>query len=329
MKLEKVKPINQANRVVASVVGPTATGKTKKALELADVVLANAQYPGVDLISVDSRQVYQGLEVLTGADVPKEFALRPARGCGTYFAQDDGSIRIFGISIIKPSDEWSVAHFRQMAREIIGKSWAENRLVILVGGTGLYYKHLFSDDPQLAVPPNPELRLTLEKLSIDSLQERLEKIDPEKLAQMNASDRVNKRRLIRAIEVECNTTTTCFDFAPISAQHDDEIQFSNIQVKQIFLALPLAELQKKINLRVLERFEGGAIEEVRQLLELSLPSSAPVSSTLGVPEITQYIQNKFTANECQQLWTLHEYQYAKRQLTWWKKSSSDILSLAV
>ena len=336
------------NTQIIAVVGPTATGKTKKALGLAEEALANDQYAGVDLISVDSRQVYQGLEVLTGADVPEGFGRvetpNPTKLAGKQvqsdaqtvdqsdrvcFANDDGSIRIFGISIIKPSDEWSVAHFRQMAREIIGKSWAENRLVILVGGTGLYYKHLFSDDPQLAVPPNPELRLTLEKLSIDSLQERLEKIDPEKLAQMNASDRVNKRRLIRAIEVECNTTTTYFDFAPISAQHDDEIQFSNTQVKQIFLALPLAELQKKINLRVLERFEGGAIEEVRQLLELSLPSSAPVSSTLGVPEITQYIQNKFTANECQQLWTLHEYQYAKRQLTWWKKSSSDILSLAV
>ncbi len=326
MKHENVNSIKRANLQVVAVVGPTATGKTKKALELAQKAMANNKYAGVDLISVDSRQVYQGLEVITGADVPDEFKqAESAQYKYSFFTNISKTIRIFGISILNLSEEWSVAHFRQMARGIIVKSLAENRLVILVGGTGLYHRHLFSDDPLLAVPPNPILRASLEKLSIDSLQKRLEKINSEKLAQMNVSDRVNKRRLMRAIEVASAT----FEFAPGSVQHDKEIHLSNIQVKQIFLTLPLSEIEEKITHRVHERFAGGAIEEVKRLLNLSLPPSAPVLSTLGVPEISQYLQEKITAKQCQSLWALHEYQYAKRQLTWWKNSSSDILSLAV
>lgn len=321
------------NGQILAVVGPTAVGKTKKAMEIARAEISSGKWMGVDLISVDSRQVYRGLEILTGADLPDGFGrltLNPTKLAGKQvqsnaqthvesdaqvpfkcFANADQSIRLFGVSIIKPSDEWSVAHFRVMARQIIARSFFEKRKVILVGGTGLYYRHLFDESLSLFVPPNPQLRHDLEKLRVDQLRARLIELDPNKFISLNQSDRANKRRLIRAIEL-------------ISLwKEEDETPFNpdciGTQGDMLFLTAPLAEIEDKIKQRVAERFASGAVSEVQRLIDLRLPSSAPVLSTLGVPEISTYLQKKMTTQECLALWALHEYQYAKRQLTWWKK----------
>lgn len=305
------------NQRIISIVGPTATGKTKKALEIARESLVRKEFTGIDIISVDSRQVYQGLEVLTGADVPVEFVPRHTKGERDCFSNHDSSIKIFGVSTIKTQDEWSVAHFKNFAREIIKNSWQQNRLVILVGGTGLYHQHLFNDDPVLTVPPNLVLRSRLESMLLDELQTELVKINSERFQKMNHSDKANKRRLIRAIEVGANNALRKSQCE--TSQIRGDINWSKIKIETISLTASLAELEQRINLRVTERFIGGAVKEVKQLLKLDLPSSAPVLSTLGVPEITKFLQGELSAEECQKLWSLHEFQYAKRQLTWWKK----------
>lgn len=375
------------NYPVTAVVGPTATGKTVRALEIAAEMLIGGKVAGVDLISVDSRQVYQGLEVLTGADVPEGFE-RISTQCNNYFANCDDSIRLYGVSIIKPSDEWSVAHFLQYARNIMIDSWHGRRLPILVGGTGLYHQKLFAQDKRLQVPPNDEVRKRAEQMSVGDLQEWLGEVDHERLAMMNQSDRGNKRRLVRAIEVGIvdnqilnridwfgseqrvnefseensweilnqtpilkpsplrglqqvrvfssarvgssvrdnvklnqagNDDRHSRSYAPESpVLHDGDIDWFRIKPAIVSVSADLDLIKEKIEKRVKERFENGAIGEVKRLLSLDLSPTLPVMTTLGVPEITSYLKKEISAKECQKLWSLHEFQYAKRQLTWWK-----------
>lgn len=304
-----------AVRRIISVVGPTATGKTKRSLEMAREKIKNGEVSGVDLISVDSRQVYQGLEILTGADVPEEFEKK-----NQYFANTDESIRIFGISIIHPSEVWSVAHFQQYARAIMVESWAHNRLPILVGGTGLYHQELFQLDDALYVSPNAKIRRQAETMSLEELQAWLKQIDTDRFDQMNHSDQNNSRRLIRAIEISLSQDRSPSKEILNQIQHGGlgDINWLKIKPKEIVVTAPLEIIQKNIVTRVKERFESGAIDEVMWLLSQNLPLSLPVFSTLGVPEISRYVRGELSAEQCQELWALHEFQYAKRQVTWWK-----------
>ncbi len=280
------------NDVVISIVGSTAVGKTAFALQAAQSVIERKKYSGVDLISADSRQVYKGLEIVSGADLPENLS---------------SEISFHGVSIINPDEEWSVSHFQQYAQSIIDQSLANNRLPIIVGGTGLYHDRLFETDPQLHIDPNQETRAKAEAMSVEELQAWLEEIDSEKLEAMNNSDRNNPRRLVRAIEIilaEPNSTPTSF----------------SKKTNQTYVGLTddLEKIEHKIALRVTERFEHGAVEEVQHLLGKYQDWSLPAFSATGVKEIAAYVKKVISQEECLKAWTLREFQYAKRQITWWQ-----------
>ena len=135
-----------------SIVGPTAVGKTSFTLDLVDFLNSNQdiKFDGYDLISADSRQVYRDLMIISGADVPATFTRQD--GNGQYFKKDN--IKLFGLLDLEYSDEWSLAHFKKYAQQLIKQSWQENRLPIIVGGTGLYHQYLFNDSPTISIKPN-------------------------------------------------------------------------------------------------------------------------------------------------------------------------------
>ena len=322
--------INQVNRCI-SVVGPTACGKTDSTLDLARQLVREKKVLGVDVISADSRQVYKGLEILTGADVPEGFEegvpLRRAQSDTpqsnpNYFTNAKGSILIFGISMIDPAEEWSLAHFVNFAREIMVRSWSNGRLPVVVGGTGLYHKHLFSDDETPQVPQDLTIRCKAENMLVADLQQWLAEIDSSRLEQMNDSDRENSRRLTRAIEVETWLKQNKKSSTDRLKPSDSAVAWSKVENQVEFLSAPLELIEKRIEQRVEKRFASGAIQEVENLLKHKLPASAPVLTTLGVPEIRSFLNGEVSAENCQKLWALHEFQYAKRQLTWWKKPTS-------
>lgn len=302
-----------------SIVGPTATGKTELAFEVAHQLLKEKKVGGVDILSADSRQVYKGLEILTGADVPEGFVVMATQADLPYFSNIDHSIQIFGISMIQPTDEWSLAHFVTFARRILQESWANGRQPILVGGTGLYYKHLFSDDPTPQIPQDEDFRIEAQKMSVEELQQKLNGIDANRFKQMNESDSENPRRLIRAIEVAIWQQNHRGSSLLQSGSTESPIVWSQVNNQVKFVSAPLEILKERIKQRVQKRFVSGAVEEVQNLLTLNLPNTSQVLTTLGVPEIKQYLEGSLLEEECQQLWALHEFQYAKRQLTWWKK----------
>jgi len=300
---------------VISVVGSTATGKTEFALMLAKRVIEQNIISGVILISADSRQVYQGLEILSGADIPTNF--KKANNSNDefsfdYFQHQQLPLQIHGISIINPQDEWSVAHFVKLASRLINQAFFNNQLPIVVGGTGFYHQQLLKQESSLAIKPNQQIRKKASQKTVDELRKWLKKLNPKRLVQMNNSDVNNPRRLIRAIEIELekkknNNKNTSHVFFPF----------------QIGIKSDLDLLEKKIAQRVENRLSTGAIEEVMGLLEINLPETSSIKTTTGFKPISQYLDNQLSLEETKKSWLTQELQYAKRQITWFKQHSPD------
>lgn len=291
---------------IFSIIGPTAVGKTSFTLELTEEILKNKDYSGIDLISADSRQVYQGLEIISGADIPPRFKKNKEMVFSHSFFTKN-KVSLHGVAIISPEKEWSVAHFQDLAWEVIELARQENHLVIVIGGTGLYHDQLLNRDVALRVKPNDKVRKKAEQLELKDLQSWAQEINPARFLQMNNSDVNNPRRLIRMIEI---------GLAVAQQKKND----SDLGVEQIYIGLnqDLANIEQKIKQRVLKRFSGEAITEVKKLQQKYDDWSLPALSALGVSEISQYLNNFFSREECLSQWTLHELQYARRQLTWWK-----------
>ncbi len=290
---------------IISIVGPTASGKTSFVLELAQGILENKSYSGIDLVSADSRQVYQGLEIISGADIPEDFK-RVSINNFSYDVYQHGDVTLHGVNIITPDHEWSVTHFQDLAIEVINLAKKKNRLVIIIGGTGLYHDQLFNLNPALRVKPKLKIREKAKQMDLVSLQKWAEEVNPERFKKLNNSDVNNPRRLIRIIEIG-----------------SEKIKESSgsLAVEQIYVGLNLSleEIKKRIDQRVRERFAAKAVEEVKSLQKKYQDWSLPALSALGVSEVSRLINGLFSEEECLSQWALHEFQYAKRQLTWWKK----------
>lgn len=262
------------------IVGSTGTGKTAKAIEVAQLA------PSI-LVSADSRQVYRGMDIVTGKDHPQD-------------------IQIYGINILNPDESCSVALWYENVMPHIQKAWDENKLVIVVGGTGLYVRALTRGIPTMQVPINQPLRDELSTLAISVLQEKLQAADPTKFAAMNVSDRENPRRLVRAIEV---------------AQSSQKLQEIAINHNSVVIGLKhtnLVEQENQIRERVLARLRSGAVEETKKLLA-QYNKHLQSMSAIGYRSITSYLEGEYTETEMIRQWVADELAYAKRQLTWFSK----------
>ena len=278
---------------ILAISGPTATGKTQLAFKLAE------KFSG-ELISADSRQVYKGMDIGTG----KEW----------------GDVPIWGYDLVEPSEEWSASYFVKYAQKIIVDAQQRGKLPIAVGGTGLYISNLLNPPETLNIPPDKKLRVELEKLPVVELQDRLEKINPERFGSMNDSDQQNPRRLVRAIEL----TTLASKGPTFFKKRSDLIRCSHSL--HIALMAPIKEIDRRIETRVRQRIEQGAEQEVRKLIEKYGWDSA-LKFTIGYKEWRPRndLDDQGSLEEIIKLWTIHEKQYARRQLTWMAKYSPDKL----
>ncbi len=299
---------------ILSIVGQTATGKTGLSLKLAKKLFADQHFSGINLISADSRQVYQELKIISGADVPAEFSQKKSLNFSQPFFQHKNlSINLHGVGILKAEDEWSVAHFRNLAIEIIKKSWQQNWLPIIVGGTGLYHLHIFNNDPDIYVKPNEKLRAEAEKSSVEKLQKQVKQADEGRWRAMNHSDQHNPRRLIRSLEI-----SQTLQNPPAHIKNRPQIQSPQKKLT-LGLTLPNEILENLIEKRVEERLQNDALTEAHNLFQQNLPVSSPILSSTGLSSIKKYLDKKIDKKQLIQTWTLEELQYAKRQLTWFKK----------
>ncbi|PIS09472.1 tRNA (adenosine(37)-N6)-dimethylallyltransferase MiaA, partial [Candidatus Beckwithbacteria bacterium CG10_big_fil_rev_8_21_14_0_10_34_10] len=208
------------------ITGPTASGKTKLGVRL-------AQMFNGELISADSRQVYKLMDIGTGKDLPLP-------------------VPIWGLDLVKPDQEFSVADWFKVAQKKIFELWKKDKLPIIVGGTGFYLKALINGFDSLGVEPDYKLRRRLEKMSLGELQEKLSQVYSQRYEEMNQSDKNNPRRLIRAIEV-VQTLKKKSGFKSIKA---DKLLLIGLKAQKKYL-------YQKIDQRVEKRIRAGSEKEVK------------------------------------------------------------------
>jgi tRNA dimethylallyltransferase len=304
------------------ICGPTATGKTGLGIKLAK------KFSG-EVVSFDSRQVYQGMDIGTGKEIQnsklKIKNLRKGIKTGYYLIS---GVRIWLYDVVAPDYRFNAADYYQVALPVIKDIWRHDKLPILVGGTGFYLEALLEGIPTLGVPPDWSLRKELEKESIENLQKKLKKIAPFRWQKMNPSDRANPRRLIRALEVAAfgeNKEKDTREFLGVKR----EFCLEKEAVLKIGLKAPFPLLRKRIDQRVEERLKQGLLEEIEGLLAEGYRfDNSRLGETLAYQEWREWFEGKEQTVALRQeiigTWKKHEYQYARRQMTWFKKDKEII-----
>jgi len=244
-----------------------------------------------EIVSADSRQIYKDMNIGTAKPTKKEMS----------------NIPHYLINIIKPDQEFTLAQYKKQTIKIIKDIQKRGKLPFLVGGTGLYIKAVVDNLQIPEVKPNKKLRGKLEKLTNQELFKQLKKIDPVSAA---AIDRQNKRRLIRALEV-CLITKK-----PFSEQRKKGRTL--FDVLQIGLKSDKENLEKRISQRAEKMIKAGLTEEVKKLAK-KYSTDLPSMSGIGYQEIIPYLRDKITIEQAKELISQHTRQYARRQMTWFKK----------
>ena len=263
------------------IVGPTAVGKTSLGAKLAQ------EYHG-ELVSADSRQIYQGLDIITGKDRP-------------------WGVKIWLLDVVKPDQKFSAADYFRLGWEAIEDIWRQGKLPIVVGGTGFYLKALLKGLATIGVPPDWSLRKKLENCSVSELQKKLREVDPQRAQRMNESDWQNPRRLIRAIEVAQKRKTV---FAAEIKPYHGLI---------IGLTAPTKVLYERINQRVKERLQIGAEKEIKALLDRGYTwENSVLGETIGYREWRGFFEGYESKTEVIAKWQFAEHSYARRQMTYFR-----------
>jgi tRNA dimethylallyltransferase len=270
------------------VLGPTAVGKTEIAIQLAERLHG-------EIISVDSRLFYRGMEIGTAKPSAQELQRVPHHL----------------IDIVDPEQSLSLAVFQSLARSAISEIRQRGHLPFLVGGTGQYLRAVTERWLPPAVMSSPRLREALqnwgEAIGAQALHQRLALIDP--IAAQNIDYR-NLRRTIRAIEVIFSTGqrfSTQRRRGPLTDR-----------VLQIGLTRPRPELYQRIDVRIEAMFRAGFVDEVRRLLAAGYPPDLPAFSAIGYREVIAHLQGQIPLAEVEQEIRRATRMYVRRQANWFK-----------
>ncbi len=265
------------------IAGPTATGKSDYAVQLAEKVNG-------EVISADSRQIYRGMDLGTGKITNEEM-----RGIPHHL-----------LDIKNPEEDFSVAEYKQLTDAAIADVIARGKTPILCGGTGFFIQAVIDDITLPHVPPNPELRAELETHSNEELLIQVKKLDPDRAETIDPD---NKRRLIRAIEI-----ASALGHVP-----KQEVTESPYNLEIIYLDKPDDELRELIEKRLVKRLEQGMVEEVKNLHKNGISWQRLENFGLEYRHIAEFLQDKISYEEMMESIKTKTWQYAKRQRTWFKK----------
>ena len=288
------------------IVGPTATGKSEIAADVA------CKLDG-EVVSADAFQIYRGLDLLTAKPDAITLAKAPHHLIGT-------------MSII---EEMNAEKFRKLALQTISGINSRGKLAVVVGGNGLYVKALTHG---LSATPgsDPNLRAKLNKLTLDQLWRRLAKLDPESAGKI---DLKNRRRVARALEIcllsgkpaSAQRTEWKEDVVAAGSSRTGIVSGGRLPMRTsaatphgIFVFRNRDDLYRQINRRVEAMFENGVIEEVRA----SGAMSETASKMIGLSEIRALLDGKMSISQCVAAIQQATRRYAKRQLTWFRRQTS-------
>ena len=271
------------------IVGPTATGKSELAADVAREVSA-------EIVSGDAFQIYRGLDLLTAKPDVSTLANAPHHLIGT----------------VPFTESMNAETFRRLGLRAIDEINSRGKLAIVVGGSGLYIKALTHG---LAPLPesDPKLREKLNAMSLDNLRAQLIELDPEAAKKIDIK---NRRRLVRALEISLITGKPASEV--VAGVGDSGRPDSMIRTKGVFVFRDREELYQRINQRVETIFARGVIEEVRAVAV----TSATASQMIGLREIREVIAGKKSLPQCIAEIQQATRRYAKRQLTWFRRQSN-------
>jgi tRNA dimethylallyltransferase len=269
------------------ILGPTASGKSELAMAL-------ARRAGAQILSVDSMQVYRGMDI----------------GTAKASATERAEVRHHLVDVVEPSEVFTVARFVQSADAVIAGAAARKIRLIATGGTPLYYKALFEglfEGPSA----DPAVRQKLADSSNEELARRLAEVDPASAQRIHAND---TRRMIRALEV--------FELAgkPISSlQKEWGAQQHRHQAVWVGLDWDRETLNRRINARVKGMLAGGWVEEVKVLLQKHGALAHTAAEATGYRQIIEHLQGKLTLEDAAEQIKIATRQLARRQMKWFRR----------
>jgi tRNA dimethylallyltransferase len=271
------------------IVGPTAVGKTAYAIQM-------AQSLGTEIISADSRQIFQELNI---------GAARPS-------LEELSAVKHHFIASASIHDDYSAGRYEREALAKLDELFQQYDTVVCCGGSMMYVDALTQGFDDL--PSDKSVRAIWSQRyaeeGIEVLQLELKKLDPEYYTQVDLN---NPHRLIRALEV-CNVSGS-----PFSSLRKTQGKERNFEVQKIALDMPREKLYSRIDARVLRMMEEGLEEEARQMLP---HRHLQALNTVGYKELFDYFDGNCSLNEAVQKIQQHTRNFAKRQLTWWRRDPS-------
>ena len=267
------------------VAGPTAVGKSRIALQLAERL-------GGEIISADSMQVYRGLDIGTAKPSPADRSRVPHHL----------------IDICDLAESFDAAQFAGLAHRAAAEIQSRARVPILCGGTGLYFK-AFLEGLGEAPSANAKLRAELKATPLEKLLEELRERDP---ATFEKIDRKNPRRVIRAIEVIRLTGK------PFSEVRGQKSEVGGQRLEFVCLTRGMDDLRRRIDARVDVMFAQGLVDETRELLKHGLEQNKTAMQAIGYRQVVEHLRGKRPLVETIELVKTKTRQFAKRQLTWFR-----------
>ncbi|OJH41752.1 tRNA (adenosine(37)-N6)-dimethylallyltransferase MiaA [Cystobacter ferrugineus] len=272
------------------IAGPTASGKTALAVEL-------ALRHGGEIVGADSQQVYREFDIGTAKPSAEELAAVPHHL----------------VSVVEPLEPFSAAEYQRRADAAIADVVSRGRRVFVVGGTGMYLRILLHGLVE-APGADPRLRAELEALAAaegrEAVHRQLAQVDPETAAKLPPQDLV---RVIRALEIHRQTGRTASEF-----RREHAFAASRYPFRMYVLSPPREALYEAIDRRTAALFERGLVEEVRGLLARGYAEAAPMRS-VGYAQAKAVVEGQLSLEQARELVAQETRRYAKRQLTWFRK----------
>ena len=276
------------NRMI-TILGPTASGKTRLATALAAEI-------GGEIISADSRQVYRGMDIGTGKDLDD-------------YVVDGKKIPYHLIDICEPGTKYNLFQYQEAFFTAYKDIVYRGQTPLLCGGTGLYIEAVLKGYKLSPVPQNPALRESLEGKTLEELTKMLEELKAKSGSTMhNTTDVDSAQRAIRAIEIESYNLehpTPRRDLPPISSLI-------------IGVIIDREERRRKITQRLRQRLENGMIDEIKGLLDRGIPAEDLIYYGLEYKFVTEYVIGKTSYEEMFSKLEIAIHQFAKRQMTWFR-----------
>ena len=293
------------SKKIILLAGPTASGKSKLAIEIANKIDG-------EIINADSMQVYRDFSILSSRPLKKDLK----------------KIKHHLYGFISSKKHFSTGAWLSLAKEKIKLCLSKKKIPILVGGTGLYFEAItkgMSKIPNIDFKKRNIIRDLQVKLGQKEFYKKLLKLDP---LVKNKIERFDMQRSIRAYEVKKFTKKSIYEWYKLTKS-----DFKEFEIYKIFLNSPREKILKNISKRTKGMIKNNCIDEVKIFLKLKVDPSLSVNKIIGVKEVKDYLDQKIDLNQVIELINIKTRQYAKRQVTWsrghmidWKREYSNSFS---